>query len=611
MSNYSVSSTSELMSALKSAHGGDTISLGAGTYSGLSLQNLSFDSAVTIKSADPGNQAVLTNFSIGSSKGLSFSNLDFKAVTTSTVDDYAFRVTGSSNISFDKLSVHGSMDNDASNDMNGFLIRDSANVSVTNSDLQQLFTGINHLDDNGLKISGNTVHEIRMDGVRGGGSSNVEVSNNHFYNFHAQAGDHDDAIQFWSVGSKAASTNIVISGNDFTRGTGDVAQGIFIEGGGDKGISGVKILNNTITGGMYNGIAMFGGSNVEVSGNTVVGYKDMQSWVRMDGIDNISLNHNTSNIFILNALTHLTETGDVLNSLVAVTTALPSYAATTPVTTTVTSPVTTTVAAIAEPVVTAPVVTAPVVTAPVVTAVVATPTPVVTSPTGGTSGNDNLVGTDGSNSLSGLAGNDTLSGGGGDDTLSGGLGTNVIDGGSGADTVTYDGASYGVNVDLTIKTGQAVTSGIKDTITNVENVTGTAYNDGLFGDAGANVLKGGAGNDFLVGRGGADQLYGGAGADRFVYSATSDSTFATAGRDTIRDFNHAEGDLIDLHSLRPSSQPFSKVADFTGHNYEMKIVADGDHYVLSADLNGDKTADFAINIYTIGGAKLVESDVWV
>jgi Ca2+-binding RTX toxin-like protein len=609
MSNYSVSSTSELMSALKSAHGGDTISLGAGTYSGLSLQNLSFDSAVTIKSADLGNQAVLTNFNIAGSKGLSFSNLDFKAVTTSTVEDYAFRVSNSTNISFDKLSVHGSMDNNAANDMNGFLIRDSANVSVTNSDLQQLFTGINHLDDNGLKISGNTVHEIRMDGVRGAGSSNVEVSNNHFYNFHAQAGDHDDAIQFWSVGSKAASTNIVISGNDFTRGTGDVVQGIFIEGDGAKGISGVKILNNTITGGMYNGIAMFGGSNVEVSGNTVVGYKDMQSWIRMDSIDNISLNHNTSNIFILNALTHLTETGDVLNSLVAVTTTLPSYAVTTPVVTTVTPPISSIVPPITETVVAPPVVTAPVVTAPVITTPVVTP--VVTAPIGGTSGNDNQVGTDGGDSLSGLGGNDTLSGGGGDDSLSGGVGTNVLDGGSGVDTVTYDGIVYGVNVDLSIKTAQVITSGVKDTITNIENVTGSANSDGLRGDAGANVLKGEGGNDYLTGRGGADQLYGGAGADRFVYAATSDSTFATAGRDTIRDFNHAEGDLIDLHSLRPSSQPFSKVADFTGHTYEMKIVADGDHYVLQADMNGDKTADFAINIYTVGGAKLVESDVWV
>ncbi len=106
MSNYTASNAAELTAALRSAQGGDTILLSAGTYSGLSLQNLNFDTAVTIRSADPAHLAVITDFTLSASKGLAFSTLDFTAASA-TVDGYAFRVSSSTNISFDSLSVHG------------------------------------------------------------------------------------------------------------------------------------------------------------------------------------------------------------------------------------------------------------------------------------------------------------------------------------------------------------------------------------------------------------------------------------------------------------------------------------------------------------------------
>lgn len=62
----------------------------------------------------------------------------------------------------------------------------------------------------------------------------------------------------------------------------------------------------------------------------------------------------------------------------------------------------------------------------------------------------------------------------------------------------------------------------RDTLTGIENVTGTAYKDTLVGDAGANVL---------TGRGSKDILTGGAGRDTFVYKA------ADEGMDRITDFS--------------------------------------------------------------------------
>ncbi len=61
----------------------------------------------------------------------------------------------------------------------------------------------------------------------------------------------------------------------------------------------------------------------------------------------------------------------------------------------------------------------------------------------GTTGNDTLTGGAENDSISGLAGDDTLKGAAGNDTIDGGTDTN------GGDWVSYQGATSGVNVNLT------------------------------------------------------------------------------------------------------------------------------------------------------------------
>jgi RTX calcium-binding nonapeptide repeat (4 copies) len=52
-----------------------------------------------------------------------------------------------------------------------------------------------------------------------------------------------------------------------------------------------------------------------------------------------------------------------------------------------------------------------------------------------------------------------------------------------------------------------------DTLSGLENVVGTIYDDTLIGDGGKNKLSGSFGSDILRGRGGDDRLAGQAGAD--------------------------------------------------------------------------------------------------
>lgn len=77
----------------------------------------------------------------------------------------------------------------------------------------------------------------------------------------------------------------------------------------------------------------------------------------------------------------------------------------------------------------------------------------------------------------------------------------------------------------------------RDTLTGIENVTGSRFADKLIGNGAANVLQGNAGNDTLIGGFGNDTLIGGSGYDRFVFNSPAE------GIDIIRDF-HPDFDTI-------------------------------------------------------------------
>jgi Ca2+-binding RTX toxin-like protein len=124
-----------------------------------------------------------------------------------------------------------------------------------------------------------------------------------------------------------------------------------------------------------------------------------------------------------------------------------------------------------------------------------------------------LQGGDGDDTIDGRAGRDDLDGGGGDDTLLGGSDADDVSGGPGQDGVSYAGRSEAVSVSLD---GAADDGSAQDQFADkvdVENVTGTVFDDVLLGNASANFFDGQAGNDRLEGRAGRDTLKGSAGSD--------------------------------------------------------------------------------------------------
>jgi Ca2+-binding RTX toxin-like protein len=136
-----------------------------------------------------------------------------------------------------------------------------------------------------------------------------------------------------------------------------------------------------------------------------------------------------------------------------------------------------------------------------------------------------------------------------DDTLEGSSANNAMDGGGGVNTVTYVNASAGVTVSLATTAAQNTVGAGMDSLKNFQNLTGSAFADILTGSNKTNMILGGGGDDSITGGKGADLLTGGDGADHFIYLSTSDSTVSLTGRDTIEDFTHSQGDTIDLSAI--------------------------------------------------------------
>ncbi len=100
----------------------------------------------------------------------------------------------------------------------------------------------------------------------------------------------------------------------------------------------------------------------------------------------------------------------------------------------------------------------------------------------------------------GSVNNDTITGDANDNTIEGGLGNDTLDGGAGTnDTVSYSLATSAVTVNLTTTAAQSTGGAGTDTISNFENLTGSAFNDTLTGSSAANTISGGAGNDVING----------------------------------------------------------------------------------------------------------------
>jgi Ca2+-binding RTX toxin-like protein len=154
----------------------------------------------------------------------------------------------------------------------------------------------------------------------------------------------------------------------------------------------------------------------------------------------------------------------------------------------------------------------------------------------GGAGNDELRGGDARDDLRGGSGSDKLYGEGGDDKLSGGAadtsawnesndGSDYLSGGPGQDWVTYlmKGSGTRLSLDGLANDG---TAGEYDRLeSDVEDLTGSQYDDVITGNAYQNALFGTWGDDRIYGQAGDDLLYGENGIDSVWGESGNDRLF--------------------------------------------------------------------------------------
>ena len=379
-------------------------------------------------------------------------------------------------------------------------------ATVQNCEINGTGTGDNSTGINGAgTFIRNNIYNVE-NGINVTGS--VTIKDNYIHDLKAASDPHYDGIQIDGGSSNSIiSHNTVINAHDQTSAvmmdnyfgglSNTTVDNNYLVGGGytvylDTRFNGgtvneasIKISNNKIDSGHYGDFAFFG-SHPSVLGNIEV------------------------------------NPGDVLTggSLGGGTTTPPPV---------VVSP----------PVVVPPVVTAP---PPVTTPAPGSGTPVPLKPgTGiGTAGADIM--TSGTHSASQTWNCKSM---GGNDTIKSGIGADKIDGGTGADTVSYAASNAAVTVHLDARAGWGGYAR-GDTLTNVENVIGSRFNDTISATKAVNVINAGNGNDRIDGHGGNDTLTGGAGADTFIFTAA----LKTAGIAKITDFSAVDDRIqLDNHAF--------------------------------------------------------------
>jgi Ca2+-binding RTX toxin-like protein len=206
----------------------------------------------------------------------------------------------------------------------------------------------------------------------------------------------------------------------------------------------------------------------------------------------------------------------------------------------------------------------------------------------GAHGNDSLAGFEG---ISGGGGADSLFGSTGNETLSGGLGHDTLDGRSGlSDWASYAAATGAVTVNLNTSVSRGAAG--NDSLTNIEAVLGSDFNDSLLGNGAANTLDGGNGDDTLAGSTGDDSLFGGAGTDWLSFALATSSVTVDVGAATS---SGAHGN--------DSFSGFERVFGSTGQ--DSLLGSNGDEWFIGGAANGDDRADtlagFGGNDTLVGG----------
>jgi PKD domain/Right handed beta helix region/Concanavalin A-like lectin/glucanases superfamily len=288
-----VSTAAQLISAMASAKGGETIVLKPGDYGNLALtagKNFlaQYSSQITITSSDPNNPATFKGLNLQGVSNLKFDHVkfDYKATATDTISTSPFKLTKCANVAITNSEFDGAKATNLGTPYDGFgtgkglVVTGSTNVAITGNNFHDFHRGAVFEKSSNLTVSANEIRGMSSDGLDFAQVKNVLIQGNSIHDFSRSANspDHPDMIQFHTLGTTAASANIKIIDNFLNVGSGSWTQSIFMRNEAvDSGTAGaslfynnVVIANNVIRNSHVNAIYVGETNNLKIDNNTLL-----------------------------------------------------------------------------------------------------------------------------------------------------------------------------------------------------------------------------------------------------------------------------------------------------------------------------------------------------
>jgi hypothetical protein len=281
--------------AIGSAHDGDVLVLGPGTYTGINLRDRHFAKPLVIDA----RAATITGVRLRNTVGVTIRGGTFHLPPEAAARDAekrgdggrAISIEGSKRIKVENATFLGP--GAASADPNGawgqgtaIKVMDSSDIEIRDNRLQGFRRGVSFAKSQDFVVAGNTFQWMRSDGINVALSRKGLVEDNHCSNTRVRDAEHPDCVQLWSRPEAPPTADIVIRGNHAegpTQGIG--AFNAVRKGIDDGGFDRITIENNVIDVSRPNGITLNDARSSVVRNNRVTtsaGAK-WQAKIRLDG----------------------------------------------------------------------------------------------------------------------------------------------------------------------------------------------------------------------------------------------------------------------------------------------------------------------------------------
>ncbi len=288
--NQDISDPAALTAALAGAAPGTTLRLAAGDYGELNFRRGggAVGAPVTLVAADPARPPRFDRMDLRDVAHLVLERLHFDYVFAAAdkIHFRPFTVVGSRDVTIRGCLFDGDRARGVSTVDDGFGwafglgATDVVGLVIEGCEIRDFFRGLVVARCEDIRISGNDLHDLRMDGMNFVQVQAVQIEGNHIHDFNRSINskDHADMIQFWTNGTDAPSTDIVIRGNLLASGRGAWTQSIFMRNEEvDKGRAGngmfyrnILIEENVIANAHLHGITVGESDGLVIRQNTVL-----------------------------------------------------------------------------------------------------------------------------------------------------------------------------------------------------------------------------------------------------------------------------------------------------------------------------------------------------